>query len=80
MAIPIFGGNGLLALGVEHALLRAGCKVPGDVAIVGYDDVPFAAMAFVSVTSIRRPRFDLGRQAAKRLLDEASGVSHRHQQ
>jgi LacI family transcriptional regulator len=76
----IFCGNDLLALGAEHALLAAGCQVPGDVAVVGYDDVAFATMAFVPLTSIRQPAYDLGRRAAELLLEEASGNSHRHQQ
>jgi LacI family transcriptional regulator len=53
--------------------------VPGDVALVGYDDVSFAAMAFVPLTSIRQPTYELGRRAAQLLLDEASGEPHRHE-
>ncbi|HEU4598167.1 MAG TPA: LacI family DNA-binding transcriptional regulator [Solirubrobacterales bacterium] len=76
----IFCGNDLLALGAEHALLGAGCKVPGDVAVVGYDDVAFATMAFVPVTSVRQPAYELGRKGAELLLDEANGGGHRHEQ
>lgn len=76
----IFCANDLLALGVEHALIAAGCRVPDDVAIVGYDDVAFATMAFVPLTSIRQPAFELGRQGTKLLLEEAAGERHRHKQ
>jgi LacI family transcriptional regulator len=76
----IFCANDLLALGAEHALLSAGCRVPGDLAVVGYDDVAFADMAFVPLTSIRQPAFELGRQAARLLLEEASGKPHHHRQ
>lgn len=75
----IFCANDLLALGAEHVLLAAGCQVPGDVAVVGYDDVAFASMAFVPLTSIRQPAFQLGNRGAELLLDEASGGSHRHE-
>jgi LacI family transcriptional regulator len=76
----IFCANDLLALGAEHALLAAGCAVPGEFAVVGYDDVAFATMAFVPVTSIRQPAFELGHRGATLLLEEAGGGPHRHQQ
>jgi LacI family transcriptional regulator len=76
----IFCANDLLALGAEHAIVAAGGHVPEDIAIVGYDDVAFAAMAFVPLTSIRQPAYELGYRAAKLLLEEASGQPHHHEQ
>jgi LacI family transcriptional regulator len=76
----IFCANDLFALGVEHAILESGRRLPDDVALVGYDDVPFAALAFVPLTSVRQPSYDLGYRGAQLLLDEASGMSHRHEQ
>lgn len=76
----LFCANDLLAIGAEHAVLASGMNVPDDVAIIGYDDVPFAAMSFVPLTSVRQPAYDLGYRAAKLLLDEASaGTAHRHE-
>jgi LacI family transcriptional regulator len=75
----IFCANDLLALGVEHALIAAGRRVPEDFAIVGYDDVAFATMAFVPLTSVRQPAYELGRRAALQLLDEADDVQHKHE-
>jgi LacI family transcriptional regulator len=72
--------NDLLALGVLQEMVRHGLAVPGDTAIVGYDDIDFAAAAAVPLTSVRKPRSELGRRAAELLLEEASGESHRHQQ
>ncbi len=74
----IFCGNDLLALGAEHALLAAGYQVPGDISIVGYDDIAYATMAFVPLTSIRQPAFELGQKAARMVLDEAMSWPHRH--
>ena len=71
--------NDLLAIGMLQGLMRAGVRVPDDVAIVGYDDILFAAAAAVPLTSIRQPRNQLGRRAAELLLDEASNPAHRHQ-
>jgi len=75
----IFCANDLLALGAEHAILSAGKSIPGDVAVIGYDDVPFAAMAFVSLTTVRQPAYELGYESAQLLLDEASNDDHDHQ-
>jgi len=76
----IFCGNDLMALGAEHAVVTAGLHLPDDIAIVGYDDVPFAGMAFVPLTSIRQPAYELGYRAAELLLEEASGEPHHHEQ
>jgi LacI family transcriptional regulator len=61
-------------------MVRHGVAVPGDIAIVGYDDIDFAAAAAVPLSSVRKPRYELGRRAAELLLEEASDETHRHQQ
>jgi LacI family transcriptional regulator len=71
--------NDLLALGVLQEMVRQGVRVPGDFAIVGYDDIDFAAAAAVPLTSVRKPRQELGRRAAELLLAE-SREGHRHEQ
>jgi LacI family transcriptional regulator len=76
----IFCTNDLLALGVEHTLIAAGHRVPEDFAIVGYDDVAFATMAFVPITSVRQPAYELGHRAAQQLLSEAGEDDHKHEQ
>jgi LacI family transcriptional regulator len=76
-----FCANDLLALGLLQAMTRLGRSVPGDLAVVGYDDIEFADAAAVPLTSIRQPRELLGRTAARLLLEEASDeVVHEHQQ
>jgi LacI family transcriptional regulator len=72
--------NDLIALGVLQEMVRHGVRVPADFAIVGYDDIDFAAAAAVPLTSVRKPRVELGRRAAELLLDEASDPGHQHQQ
>ncbi|MFF2521089.1 LacI family DNA-binding transcriptional regulator [Streptomyces liangshanensis] len=66
----VFCANDLLALGVLQAMYGAGVNVPGDVSIVGYDDIEFAAAAVVPLTSVRQPAEQMGRTAAEMLLDE----------
>ncbi|MEU1972641.1 LacI family DNA-binding transcriptional regulator [Microbacterium sp. NPDC019599] len=65
--------NDHLACGVVHGLLRAGVRVPEDVAVVGYDDIEFAAVAAVPLTSVRQPARDMGRAAGVRLMQLISG-------
>jgi LacI family transcriptional regulator len=75
-----FCANDLLALGLLQQLITAGARVPEDLAIVGYDDIEYAAAAAVPLTSVRQPRQELGRRAAELVLDEAENPDHVHQQ
>jgi LacI family transcriptional regulator, galactose operon repressor len=75
-----FCANDLLALGLLQQCVSLGVRVPADLAIVGYDDIEFAAAAAVPLTSVRQPRRALGRQAAELLIEEATDREHRHQQ
>jgi DNA-binding LacI/PurR family transcriptional regulator len=74
----VFCANDLLALGVLQEMTMRGVRVPHDVAIVGYDDIDFAAAAAVPLSSVRQPREQLGRAATRLLLEEANDP-HRHQ-
>lgn len=75
----VFCANDLLALGVLQALYEAGLKVPEDIAVVGYDDIEFAASAVVPLTSVRRPAVAMGRRAGRLLVeDTADGLAHEH--
>ncbi|WP_020691757.1 LacI family DNA-binding transcriptional regulator [Aeromicrobium massiliense] len=75
-----FCANDLIALGLLQQATRAGLAVPDQLAIVGYDDIEFAAAAAVPLTSVRQPRHELGRTAALLVLDESSNPQHAHQQ
>jgi LacI family transcriptional regulator len=75
-----FCANDLLALGLLQECATLGIRVPEDLAIVGYDDIDFAAAATVPLTSVRQPRRQLGRMAAELLIDEASNPYHQHKQ
>jgi LacI family transcriptional regulator len=77
----VFCANDLLALGVLQEMTRVRANVPGDLAIVGYDDIDFAAAAAVPLTSVRQPRSQLGDAATKLLIDEvANPDAHTHRQ
>ncbi|MFD7660818.1 LacI family DNA-binding transcriptional regulator, partial [Actinosynnema sp. NPDC059797] len=68
----VFCANDLLALGVLQVFVRAGVRVPDDIAVVGYDDIGFAAAAAVPLTSVRQPREQLGRTAAELVIAEST--------
>ncbi len=74
-----FCANDLLALGLLQQSIGTGRRVPEDLAIVGYDDIEFAAAAAVPLTSVRQPREQLGRRAAELLLDEHDDIEHTHE-
>jgi len=77
----VFCANDLIALGLLQEMTRHGIRVPDEVAIIGYDDIEFAAAAAVPLSSIRQPRQELGRAAAQLLVAEAlGGDTHRHRQ
>jgi LacI family transcriptional regulator len=77
----IFCANDLLALGVMRVLLQAGVTVPGDVALIGYDDIEFSAAAAVPLSSVRQPTYQLGKIGTELLLDECDDPDgHAHQQ
>ncbi|MDH2443146.1 LacI family DNA-binding transcriptional regulator [Amnibacterium sp. CER49] len=75
----VLAANDVVALGVLQGLLLGGVRVPHDVALVGYDDIDFAAAAAVPITSIRQPRERMGAEALGLLLAELDG-DERHRQ
>lgn len=64
----IFAANDMVAIGVLTGLLRHGISVPGDIALVGFDDVEQAHQSVVPLTSVRQPGYELGRSAGEMLL------------
>lgn len=64
----VFVASDLMALGALSALWEAGCCVPDDVAVIGFDDAPVAAYTDPPLTTVRQPVTDLGRTAARLLL------------
>ena len=70
----VFAANDLLAVGVLQALTMLGdIRVPDDIALVGYDDIDFAAATVVPLTSVRQPAEALGSTAVDLLLRQLDG-------
>jgi DNA-binding LacI/PurR family transcriptional regulator len=66
-------GNDHIALGLVHALAEAGLRVPEDLSVVGFDDVPESAHFLPPLTTIRQDFPELGRRCLAVLLAELRG-------
>jgi LacI family transcriptional regulator len=71
----IFCFNDLVAIGAIQACVELGRRVPEEMSIVGYDDIPLAALVTPSLTTCRAPRYELGAQAVRLLLKQIRNVS-----
>jgi DNA-binding LacI/PurR family transcriptional regulator len=70
----IFAASDLIALGAIRSLVRAGMSVPGDVAVVGFDDVPFARYSRPALSTIRQDTALAGRLLVSKLLNSGGEV------
>ena len=68
-ATAIMCNNDMVAIGVIQTLLRSGKRVPQDVSVMGFDDIPFAAAFLPALTTIHCPAAETGRLAALMMLD-----------
>lgn len=71
----VFCANDLLALGTIRAAHRLGLRVPTDVAIVGYDDLEFVSELNPALTTVRQPKYELGRRAVELLAARLDDVA-----
>ncbi|MHB9757090.1 LacI family DNA-binding transcriptional regulator [Streptomyces sp. BYX5S] len=69
----VFCGNDVVAIGVLNAALAAGVKVPDDLTVVGFDDLPMAAWEVFRLTTVRHDLGELACQAARLLVRRIGG-------
>lgn len=67
--------NDALAIITVRALMQMGLRVPDDVSVVGFDDISLAAYMNVPLTTTRQDSHEIGRVAARMLLDRLDGMS-----
>lgn len=67
-ATALFCYNDLVAVGALQACAELGIRVPGEIAIIGHDDIMLAALVTPSLTTCRVPRYELGVEAVRLLL------------
>lgn len=77
----VFAHNDLSAVGALKALREAGLRVPEDVSVVGFDDVPLAQQTDPALTTVHQPLREMGEAAVAMLLAAlAEGVAPTHRQ
>jgi LacI family transcriptional regulator len=69
----LFCYNDLVAVGALQACVRLGRRVPDDVAVTGFDDIPLAALMTPPLTTCCVPRYELGVRATQMLLTQIDG-------
>ncbi|MFI5658555.1 LacI family DNA-binding transcriptional regulator [Streptomyces sp. NPDC051684] len=69
----VFCGNDVVAIGVLNAALAAGVKVPDDLTVIGFDDLPMAAWEVFRLTTVRHDLAELAYQAARLLARRIAG-------
>lgn len=73
----VFASNDQMALGLLHAFRDSGIDVPGDVSVIGFDDIPEAAHFWPPLTTVRQDFAELGRRAVAFLLGELDAEGSR---
>jgi len=68
----IFASNDLIAFGAIRAASEMGKKIPIDIGIVGYDDISLASVIIPSLTTIRQPKYEIGKTSAELVLEQIS--------
>lgn len=71
----LFAANNFIAIGAMKALQDADLKVPKDISLVGFDDLPPAMISSPFFTVVSQPAYEMGRQATHLLLERLSGKS-----
>jgi len=69
----IVAGNDMLALGALRALAAAGLACPGEVSLIGFNDMPLVDRVSPPLTTIRLPQYEVGSEAAEMLLERLAG-------
>jgi LacI family transcriptional regulator len=69
----LFAYNDISAIGAVWALREAGLRIPEDVSVVGFDDIPGAAFSNPALTTVRQPLIRMGQIAAQTLVDQIEG-------
>lgn len=61
--------NDMVAIGVIQTLLKAGIRIPEDISVMGFDDIPFAGAFLPALTTVHYPAMETGRLAALMMMD-----------
>jgi LacI family transcriptional regulator len=71
----VFATNNLMTVGAVECLVDRGIRVPDEVGVVGFDDIPWAHLVRPSLSTVSQPTYDLGRAAAGLLTERIANPS-----
>lgn len=69
----LFVSNNLMTIGALEALAEAGKSIPGDIAVIGFDDMSWATALRPPLTAVTQPTYEIGQQTAELLLRRING-------
>jgi LacI family transcriptional regulator len=69
----VFVASDVVAFGAVQAIHHHGLRIPEDIAVVGFDDVPLANYCTPPLTTVRMPAAEMGRRAGELLLERIAG-------
>jgi LacI family transcriptional regulator, galactose operon repressor len=69
----VFASSDTMAIAAMHAIRQHGLRVPDDIALIGYDDLPLAAYATPPLTSVHQPIGEMGAHAVRLLVEQIKG-------
>jgi DNA-binding LacI/PurR family transcriptional regulator len=69
----IFAVNNLMTMGALKAVLESNCRIPQDISVIGFDDMPWLTLLTPPLTAVCQPTYEIGAQAAKRLFRRLQG-------
>lgn len=70
-----FADNDMIALGAMKALQEKGYRVPEDVSLAGFDDLPFSEISSPALTTLRVPNREMGKMAVRRISELIEGIA-----
>lgn len=73
----IFASNDVMAMGAMDAVRNRGLRIPDDVSIIGFDDIPQSALVRPALTTVNQPLENMGRVATQMLLNLLQGAEKR---
>jgi LacI family transcriptional regulator len=76
----IFASNDLSAFGAMAAARECGLRIPDDISIIGFDDIPQASLVYPKLTTVRQPLVEMGQVAVKMLMERIEDQSRPPQQ
>ncbi|WP_408009209.1 LacI family DNA-binding transcriptional regulator [Pseudalkalibacillus sp. A8] len=75
----VIASNDIVGIAIIHEALKLGKKIPEDLQIIGYDDIPQSSLCYPTLSTIRQPAYEMGRQAAQlliKMVKKEQGIEH----